>query len=285
MHFGFVTFEAMPQLYEDEAPAVAELERRGHRVTPVVWTDPNPPQTDALVMRNPWDWFKRRDAFRAWLESLRGRRVINDVEVMLAFADKTYLPRLEAKGLRVVPSVQLTAAELPRVPGALAERRWSRAVLKPAFTANAWGAHRFEASEAAPVLARVAQDAAPGEVFLLQPFVPSVAAGEWSFVFFAGRYSHAVRKVPRSGEWRVQHEYGGVATKVEPSAAQVAEATALLEGAAHGTSYARVDCVEWEGRLHLMELELVEPELFFRSDAQAAVRFADAVEHQARRWR
>ena len=278
MHYGFVTFDGFPALYEDELPAVRELEARGHRVTPVDWEAPRPDGLDALVMRNPWNWFKKRDAFRAYLESLRGSRVVNDAQTMRAFADKTYLPRLEAQGLPVVPSVQLTRETLDEVPRQLHDRGWTRAVLKPAFTANAYGAHRFDAAQAVTTVERVKAEAAAGEVYLLQPFIPSVAEGERSFVFFGGAFSHAVQKVPPAGEWRVQHEYGGKARPFGPKPRETRQAAELLEAAAPGTTYARVDCVEWNGRLHLMELEVVEPELFFRTDASAPARFATALE-------
>lgn len=277
MHFGFITFEGMPNLYDDELHVTRELERRGHRVSPVVWTRPIPGDVEVLVMRNPWDWFGRRDEFRAFLKSLRGKRVVNSPEVLEAFADKTYLPKLEAKGLAVVPSVQLAADELHRVPALLKARQWSRAVLKPAFTANAVGAHRFDAAQAEQVVGAILTGPAASEVHLLQPYLEGIERGEKSFVFFGGTFSHAVRKTPKAGEWRVQREYGGLAERLEPSASEVAQAKTILDGAGVQTAYARVDVVEWNGALHLMELELVEPELFFRLDAHAAARFADVL--------
>lgn len=280
MRFAFITSDRFRDLYEDDRLAADELARRGHHVTPVVWTEsPALDEFDVVVMRSPWDWFHHRERFRAFLESLRHTRarVVNDAETMLAFADKTYLPRLAAQGIDVVPTVQLTQAELARVPALLAERDWTRAVLKPAFTANAVGARRFSAHEAATVVAQL-EDASP---WLLQPFVPSIAEGELSFVFFGGVFSHAVRKRPPSGEWRVQHEYGGVSEPATVIAKDIDEATALLAASAPGTRYARVDAVEWYGRLHLMELEVVEPELFLRHRAEAPRAFVDALTQPA----
>jgi glutathione synthase/RimK-type ligase-like ATP-grasp enzyme len=280
MRYAFITSAQFRELYEDDRLAADELRQRGHDVTPVVWTEPASLDAfDVVVMRSPWDWFLHRERFRAFLESLRGirARVVNDAETMLAFADKTYLPRLAAKGVDVVPTVQLTQAELTRVPALLAERDWSRAVLKPTFTANAVGARLFSAREASHLVAEL-EDASP---WLLQPFVPSIADGELSFVFFGGVFSHAVRKRPPSGEWRVQHEYGGSSEPATVSAQEIAEATALLAASAPGTSYARVDAVEWNGRLHLMELEVVEPELFFRHRAEAPRAFVDALTQRA----
>jgi glutathione synthase/RimK-type ligase-like ATP-grasp enzyme len=279
VRYGFLTATRFKDLYEDDLLAAGELVRRGHTVTPVIWTEASVETLngfDVLVMRSPWDWFNLRPQFRAFLERLRlvRARVVNRPDQLLAFADKTYLARLQAQGLAVVPTEQLAASELHRVPQVLAERGWSRAVLKPAFTANAVGARLFEAGQAERVVGELVGD----EPWLLQPFVPSIAKGELSFVFFGGVFSHAVRKRPRADEWRVQHEYGGESAVHAASPQEIAEATSLLQRAAPGTVYARVDAVEWQGKLHLMELEVVEPELFFRHEPRSPARFADALD-------
>ena len=279
MRIGFITSAKLRDLYDDDRLAAEELRRRGHHVEPLVWTEsPSLNAHDVLVMRSPWDWFHHRRQFREFLESLQNAkaRVVNLPAQLLEFADKTYLSKLQAKGVAVVPTEQLSYADLPRVPELVAKHGWTRAVLKPAFTANAVGAHLFEASYARAVLTELIspQEAAP---WLLQPFVPSIAEGELSFIFFGGVFSHAVRKKPKSNEWRVQHEYGGESAPYSPGASEVTQATEILEQAAPGTVYARVDAVSWNGKLHLMELELVEPELFFRHAPRSPALFADAL--------
>lgn len=281
MRIAFITSSHFHDLYEDDRLAAAELITRGHTVSPVIWTDTNRAALDAydvLVMRTPWDWFHHRTRFRAFLEDLVNvnARVVNEPSQLLAFADKSYLPVLQKLGVPVVPSELLRAAELSTVPALLAKHGWKEAVLKPAFTANAVGARRFAAEDARKVLGELgnAEDAAP---WLLQPFVPSIVDGELSFIFFGGVFSHAVRKRPRVDEWRVQHEYGGVSAPHVASAAEIAEATEILRRSAPGVVYGRVDAVEWKGKLHLMELELVEPELFFRHSTPAPSLFADAL--------
>ena len=281
MRYGFITSTRFQDLYEDDLPAANELRRRGHTVTPLIWTQTTPVAMnafDVVVMRSPWDWFNLKPQFRSFLLTLREvrARVVNTPTQLLEFADKTYLPRLQARGIAVVPTDQLAPTELHRVPELLAQHGWSRAVLKPAFTANAAGARLFDASDAPRVLTELGAPS-DGEPWLLQPFVPSIAQGELSFIFFGGVFSHAVHKRPRPNEWRVQSEYGGESAPWLPSASEVSEATGLLLSSAPGTVYARVDTVEWEGKLHLMELELVEPELFFRHEPRAPARFADAL--------
>lgn len=276
---AFLTFAGLPELWSDDLLAAEALRARGHPVTPVVWNAPGALEAldgfDLCVVRSPWDWFHHRAAFRRFLDALgRARcRVVNDAATLRAFADKTYLPALAARGLAVVPTLELDPAGLVQVPELLRARGWGEAVLKPAFTANAIGARRVRPGDALTSLPEL--DA--GEKWLLQPFIPSIARGEFSLVFFGGAFSHAVRKQPATGEWRVQHEYGGVSAPWAAPEEAVAQARALLHATAPGAVYARVDLVDVDGRLHLMELELVEPELFFRHEARAAARFADAL--------
>ena len=282
VRIGFVTSARLQQLYEDDLPFAAELVRRGHSVTPLVWLESNVSVLDGfdlIVMRTPWDWFNHRAQFRRYLESLSSTRarVVNPPAQLLAFADKTYLPRLQARGVAVVPSEQLAPVELHRVPELLAQHEWKSAVLKPAFTANAVGARRFESVEASRVIEELLAAPTDDEPWLLQPFIPSIAEGELSFIFFGGVFSHAVRKRPRVDEWRVQDSYGGVSAPHAATPSEIEEATSMLAQSAPGTIYARVDAVEWKGRLHLMELELVEPELFFRHAPLSPALFADAL--------
>lgn len=281
---AFLTSAQWASLYDDDTHAARALLAHGVQVAPLVWTQADAAALDAfdaVVMRSPWDWYHQREAFRAFLSLLRRVRVpvFNAPEVMVEFADKTVLPRLEAeRGVRVVPTVVLAPAELLRVPEVLRARGWTTAVLKPAFTANAFGARRFEVGDAAAVVAEVRADAAaPDEPWLLQPFLEEIADGERSFVFFDGAFSHAVKKRPKAGDWRVQVDHGGTAERYEATSAEVAEATETLRRAAPGTLYARVDGVVHDGRLHLMELEVVEPDLFFHLDAEAPERFAAAL--------
>ena len=281
MQIAFLTATRFANLYEDDRLAADELRRREHTVSPLIWNQCTVAQLnsfDVIVMRTPWDWFDHRAEFRAFLEQLRvvKSRVINAPAQLLEFADKTYLPRLQSAGVFVVPTEQLAASALHDVPRLLAERGWKRAVLKPAFTANAVGARLFDAADAARVLEEIGTPS-DGEPWLLQPFVPSIAEGELSFIFFGGVFSHAVRKLPKANEWRVQDSYGGVSAPHVPAPDEIEQATVLLQRSAPGTTYGRVDAVNLDGKLHLMELELVEPELFFRHEPRAPARFADAL--------
>jgi hypothetical protein len=192
--------------------------------------------------------------------------------------DKTYLSSLERKGVCVPPTVWLekgSAADL----GTILERKgWSRAVIKPAISATA-----FQTWVTCP--AQAVGDAALLHEMLLksgvmvQQFIEEVLTkGEWSFVFYDKKYSHAVLKRAKSGDFRVQSDFGGyLAEDAQPTSRLVEQARLVVELVEEPLLYARVDAVEVGGRLMLMELELIEPALFFGADPRSPGRLADAI--------
>ena len=136
-----------------------------------------------------------------------------------------------------------------------------------------FGALRAMASDPA-CLAHLDSLVADGDV-MVQPFVTSVAeAGEVSLVYFGGRFSHAIRKQPAAGDFRVQDMYGGTVHAHQPTDAELAVADAVLARTPAPTTYARIDLVEFAGAPALMEAELIEPELFLGATAEAAMNFA-----------
>ena len=146
-------------------------------------------------------------------------------------------------------------------------------MVKPAVSIGAIGALRARAAD--PVCARhVEQLVAEGDV-MIQPFVASVAAvGEVSLIYFGGAFSHAIRKQPAPGDFRVQDMYGGTVHAHQPTEAELAVADAVLARTPAPTTYARIDLVEFAGAPALMEAELIEPELFLGATAEAAMNFA-----------
>jgi len=176
---------------------------------------------------------------------------------------------------RIVPTRQVIRGSAVTLSRLLREARWAEAVVKPSVSAGpfeTWRARGVDADDA-----RFAQQLAAMDC-LLQPFVPElVSAGEWSLRSFHGRHSHAVRKTPCAGDFRVQEEFGGLAAAADPPSQVLAASRRALDAAGHETLYARVDGVVRNGRFELMELELVEPSLYLATSGSAAERFAAAI--------
>ena len=286
--FALVTYAADPDVQPDDRALVEALHRRGVTSVACVWTDPRVDWTafDAVVLRSTWDYFLEPDAFGAWLDArdAEGTRVLNPTSVVRWNLDKRYLRDLAARDIAIVPTRWVERGSSVALDALLDERGWDDVVVKPAVSGGAHETWRSTRERAATDTPRLRALASSGTV-MVQPFLPEIERdGEWSLLFFAGRYSHAARKRPRAGDFRVQRQFGGVygAEAAPPVARAAAEQViaATLEEAGLAPAelpYARVDGCVVDGRFLLMELEVVEPALFFAQAPGAADRCAAAL--------
>ena len=256
------------------------LTRRGLSSVRVDWADPGVDWTDfrCAVFRTTWDYYERITEFRNWLDRVSAvTRLINPLATVTWNADKHYLADLAAAGVPTVPSVFLERGTELRLSGLLAEHGWSEAVIKPCVSGAARHTYRLTrdvVAEVEPVVQRLLAE----EAFLLQPFEPHVlACGEDTVMVFDGVCSHAIRKLPKPGDFRVQDDHGGTVHPREPEAEQI-ELALRAVAVAGSPAYGRVDMVRSVGgRWAVMELELLEPELWLRRHPPAAELFAEAI--------
>ena len=229
-----------------------------------------------VVVRTPWDYFKRLPEFLAWAaRTSKLTAFVNPYAVIDWNSHKEYLRELAGRGIPTVPTLWLDKG-CSDARAQLRARNWDEVVVKPAVSIGAIGALRAQASDPACV-AHMERLVEEGDV-MVQPFVESVAeAGEVSLVYFGGHFSHAIRKKPAAGDYRVQDMYGGSVHAHEPTAAELALASAVLAQTPAPATYARIDLVDFEGRPALMEAELIEPELFLGATPEAAMNFAQVL--------
>ncbi|MCK6506125.1 hypothetical protein L6R53_22560 [Myxococcota bacterium] len=258
-----------------------------------VWDDPalaeavDRGEIDAVVLGTPWDYAPRVEAFLATLDALAAAvPVLNPPPLVRWNARKTYLRDLEARGVASVPTAWVERVDEDSVAAAFAALSAAELVAKPVVGANAVRQVRLRRGAPLPPA-----DQRPPGAALIQPFLPAVQdEGELSFVFCGGELSHALRKVPRRGDYRVQASYGGAEVAHAASPAEVEGARAVLAAAADAVGstapplYARVDQVRGPGgRLLLMELEVIEPYLYPLQGPDLGPRFAAALEGALRR--
>ena len=275
---AFVTHEAVPELMPDDRVAADELERRGARVEAIPWSagDVGWSDFDAVIVRSAWDYHLRLAEFRRWLDAreVDGTRLANSAATIRWNSHKGYLLELERRGVGIVPTRLVPAGHADELAAALSEL--PAAIVKPAVSASAHATYRVDGARPSGESLTLA---ATNDV-LVQPFLPEIAAGagEWSLLFFGGAFSHAVLKQPAAGDFRVQAEHGGAATSAIPEASVVDAALAALAAVPAGPPlYARVDGVVQGGSFVLMEVELIEPQLYFAIHPPAAARFADCL--------
>ena len=281
MRVCFVTHRGAPHITADDRYAAEACVARGMEVAACPWDDPGVSwgAFDRIVLRSTWNYHLASRAFDGWLEALadEGHPVLNPVSVVRWNARKDYLLELDAGGVPVVPTRILNADEVPTPDRWAAEFGTPDVVVKPAVGASAHGVTRTRLD--APGAAERLQEAAVGGPVLIQPFQREVEdRGEWSAVFLGGEYSHAVLKRPAEGDFRVQEELGGHAVPEEAPETIRDLGRAALDRVPGRILYARVDAVEGPDGPRLMELELVEPALYFGTAPEAPVRFAAALE-------
>lgn len=256
------------------------LRTRGASVEALPWDAPDVRWEgyDAVVVRSTWDYHRRPEAFRRWLDALGVLRVRvwNPVPLLRWNMDKRYLSRL-ADRLPVVPGELVEAGSAATLDSILERRGWRAAVVKPTISASGEDTWRTDVDRAAGDAGRFRELVGRGAV-LVQPFVEQVVTeGEWSLVYFRGSFSHAILKRPRRGEFRVQSQHGGRSEPARPPPALLAQAGRVLAQVDEPWLYARVDGCVVDGAFLLMELEMLEPALELWAEAGAAQRFAEAV--------
>jgi hypothetical protein len=278
---ALVTHSGLPDLSDDDRLLVPALQAVGVQATAAVWDDPRVDWSrfDTIVLRSPWDYHLRPDDFLDWIARLEaaGASLWNRPRVVLWNADKTYLRDLAGRGVDVVPTHWVDPGDPTTLETLLARTGWDQVVIKPSISASAHNTWRTSVKRAAEDETRFRQ-MVDRQRSMVQPYLDIVESeGEWSLFFFGGRYSHAVIKRPRPGDFRVQHELGGVYRRREPSPLVIEQAEQALTSAPEPTLYGRVDGFEIDGRLLLLELELLEPSMGLLHDAAAPARFAKAI--------
>jgi glutathione synthase/RimK-type ligase-like ATP-grasp enzyme len=292
---AFATWKSLPDLSEDDRLVIGPLAARGIRVQGAVWDDPSVRwgDFDAVIVRSTWDYTARVSEFMGWVArlELNGVRLYNPSAVLYWNSSKTYLRELERAHLKVVPTFWLTAGGTAAMLDELARRVVTdQFVLKPAVSAGAARTHLFSRADLQGAgeptrraeLESALADYEPGSMVLAQPYLDEIAQeGEWSFLYYGGRFSHCVLKKPNSGDFRVQLEFGGQMSSVVPSPAGLAaaeQAYSLTEKLmACALLYARVDLIRQGEDWLLGEIEALEPSLYLAQDPGAADRFAEAI--------
>ena len=299
MHVALVTCTNPPQEDFDAPPLLAALSARGHRGREVAWDDPavDWAQFDVVLLRSAWDYFQRLDDFLVWAEKVAAFTPLwNPLEVVRWNTHKFYLRELAAMGIPIVATEFVPARAHLDLAVVLAARGWEAAVIKPAVSADAFATLRVERGAEQPGQDHLASHHLRD--MLVQRYLPTVVEpGERCLVFIDGEFSHAVRK---RSLFRGGRHAGPEGVPVQAAADEIALARRILacagravaaaegvgnsrQGGVEAPIYARVDLLRDEdGTPRLMELELVEPSLFFAERPGSEMRLVQALERRTR---
>lgn len=275
----------MPLLLQACARAGIAAEVRAWDDGSVSWA-----RYDAVLLRSPWDYTTRLAEFLAWCDRVAAQtRLWNPPQVVRWNTDKRYLADLAADGVAVVPTTYAAPGDDPLVAvEALLQAHPDAAecVIKPTVAAGAEGARRFARSQTQAASEHLGRLLAAGRSAMLQPYLSAVdSEGETALLYFAGRYSHAIRKAallkPDSDSPDADTRDEAIAPRtagIDDRRFGDAVLHALAGRFGGAPLYARVDLLrDAHGHPRLLELELTEPSLFLPCAEGAADRLAEAL--------
>jgi glutathione synthase/RimK-type ligase-like ATP-grasp enzyme len=267
-------------LLEDQLLQTA-LEDKGLKVCKKDWADKHFDWTTTkyAIFRTTWDYFERFDEFFIWLKNTKNKTTfINSSEIINWNIDKHYLQDLAKRNINIAPTLFIEKKDTISLKQLFEKTNWNEAVLKPAISGAARHTYRINLSNCSKIES-VFQKLIKSESMLFQEFLNNITTqGEISLILIGGKYTHAVKKNAKKGDFRVQDDHGGTVEKYQPTKEEIEFAENCLEASPFKPIYARVDIVyDNNNELSLSELELIEPELWFRNNPISANILAEEV--------
>ncbi len=186
--------------------------------------------------------------------------------------------KLSKVGVNIVKTDFVETGDTRTLKQAITDSGWEHIILKPAVSGGARHTYKIKPGESDQQEA-IFRELVGEESMLIQPFLNNIVEkGEVSFMVFGGKYSHAVLKKAKAGDFRVQDDHGGTINEYEASAEEIEFVQNVMAKCKTVPVYGRVD-VTWDNdnKLALVELEIIEPELWFRESAKSPELFAEAV--------
>ncbi|MBC7605407.1 MAG: hypothetical protein H7199_00385 [Burkholderiales bacterium] len=280
MKIALLTCEKLPNLNPEDQKIIPALAKHNIEATAAIWDDKTTNWTDFdyLIFRNTWDYFEKETEFKIWLDQIAQLEIktLNPIKIITQNIHKFYLREMEQQGITILPTVFIDKTEHLNL-AELIPAHWKKAVIKPAFSAGSYLTEVFEISEVQAISEKYKTIAAEKEL-LLQEFMPEIQTlGETSFIFFNKKFSHAVNKTPVEGDFRVQSLFGGKYTLVQPNKEVIEKAQKIVDSLPKDLLYARVDGILIENELYLMEIECIEPDLYFDLSENSLERFVAAI--------
>ena len=275
------------ELDADLPPLVRAFAAAGATAEIAVWDDPRVDWSrfDMALLRSAWDYTERLPQFLAWIERVAAvTLLLNPPPVVRWNSDKHYLRDLAAGAVPVVPTTFVDAGAEPEAALArfLADHGCAELVVKPAVGAGSRDARRHAREHTGEILAHLRPLLAAGRSMMLQPYLDRVDRdGETALMFIEGRFLHAIRKGPLlpAGAPSTTDLFAPekIAVRIPADDEMTVAQRAVGQVPFPQLLYARVDLIrDGAGQPRVLELEVVEPSLYFTYAPASAVRFVSA---------
>jgi len=280
MNTALLSCEKFPDLIPADQLLIPELAKYNISAKAAVWDDKTIDWAafDYLIFRNTWDYYEKENEFNAWLDEIEnlGIKTLNALSIIKQNKHKFYLRELENIGIPIIPTIFIDKTNSLHL-SEIIPSDWKKAVIKPAFSGGSYLTEVFEIADIEKISTQYQPVAAQKEL-LLQVFMPEITTlGETSFIFFNKQFSHCVNKKPADGDFRVQVQFGGKYTLIHPAAALIEKAQQIVNTFPNQLLYARVDGIVINNELLLMEIECIEPDLYFNLSEGSQQRFVKAI--------
>ena len=269
------------QILQEDGLVKSALEKKGLKVIRKSWNAKgfDWAQCRCAIFRSTWDYFDRFNEFFSWFE--KTRKVLNFIncpEIIYWNLDKHYLNDLEKSNINIPPTIFIEKGEHSSLNALFSKTEWKKAVLKPAIAGAARETFLIKKEEHVHYEKEL-QRLIKKESMLFQEFQHQIQIkGEMSLIMINGQFTHAVLKKAKHGDFRVQDDFGGTVVDYVPNKKEIAFAEKAIAACPKETIYGRVDIFyDNDNLLSLGELELIEPELWFRKHHIAVDKLADAI--------
>ncbi|MCW8091084.1 ATP-grasp domain-containing protein [Alteromonas sp. ASW11-130] len=277
---AFLSTDHLEGFFVYDELLIAPFAQAGWHVDTISWhrRDINWDAYEAVIVRSTWDYQQHPEAFLKTLNEIDKSRakLENTFTLQRWNLHKTYLKDLQKHGSMVVPTRWLSCFEKDKIEAQFRHWNTDYLIIKPTLSANADDTFKLSLAELNAKCDELMKIFANRQL-MVQPFLDNIEKeGEYSLFYFNGNYSHAILKRPASGDFRVQEEHGGQLAVCSPNDDMLGAAEQALNAMPDTALYARVDLIRYEETWAIMELELIEPSLYFTLDAQSPQRFVEA---------
>ncbi|WP_075341244.1 ATP-grasp domain-containing protein [Tenacibaculum agarivorans] len=257
------------------------LESDGLKVTRLSWDNPNFDWTSTkyILFRTTWDYFDRFDEFSVWLQKVSQQTTLINSEAIIRWnLDKHYLLDLQKKGVHICESYFIEKGDNSTLKEITNTYQLKDFIIKPCISGAARHTYKIN-TDNLDEYESLFQELISKEAFIIQPFQHNIVEqGEISLIIINGKYTHAVLKIAKPGDFRVQDDFGGSVYNYSPTKQEIEFAETAVKACKELPMYARVDIfTDNNDKLAIAELELIEPELWFRNHDKAATKLSKGI--------
>ena len=233
---------------------------------------------DAVIIRSTWDYQQKEKLFFKTLQSIEASTatLYNSLDTVKWNINKRYLLELEKENISIIPTRLYDSFDFDIINQLFSFFNENKLIIKPCVSANADDTFILEQNKMGS-LKPVLENTFSQKDFLVQPFIKNIRIeGEYSLIYFGNRLSHVLLKTPKNGDFRVQEEHGGILKAInKPESSLIDFGNKVMETIPYQCLFSRVDVVRGSNNYLLMEVELIEPSLYFNMDLNSPQMFAE----------